>query len=81
VATRIDSARGGIRATVEDAPDAPLTKVELRMQGGKKGLIVNSRNLCGAKSKANVQFDGHNGKRHTTNPVMRADGCGGKRKG
>jgi hypothetical protein len=80
VATRIDSARGGIRATVEDAPDAPLTKVELRMQGGKKGLIVNSRNLCGAKSKANVQFSGHNGKQFTANPVMRADGCGGKRK-
>jgi hypothetical protein len=80
VATRIDSARGGIRATVQEAPDAPLSKVELRMQGGKKGLIVNSRNLCGALSRANVQFDGHNGKRFTSNPVMRADGCGGKRK-
>ena len=79
VATRIDSARGGIRATVEDAPDAALTKVVLRMQGAKKGLIINSRNLCGAISRANVQFDGHNGKRATSNPVMRAD-CGGKRK-
>jgi hypothetical protein len=81
VATRLDSLKGGIRATVEDAPDAPLSKVELRMQGGKKGLIINSRNLCGKKSRANVQFDGHNGKRHTSNPVMQADGCGGKRKG
>jgi hypothetical protein len=79
VATRIDSAKGGIRATVEDAPDAPLTKVLLRMQGGKKGLIVNSRNLCGHKSKANVLFSGHNGKQFDANPVMRAD-CGGKRK-
>jgi hypothetical protein len=79
VATRIDSAHGGIRATVEDAPDAPLSKVLLRMQGGKKGLIVNSRNLCGAKSKANVLFSGHNGKQFNSNPVMRAD-CGGKRK-
>jgi hypothetical protein len=80
VSTRLDSQRGGIRATVESAPDAPLSKVELRMQGGKKGLIINSRNLCGAKSKANVQFSGHNGKQHATNPVMRASGCGGKRK-
>ena len=79
VATRLDSLRGGIRASVEDAPDAPLSKVVLKMQGAKKGLIINSRNLCGAISRANVQFEGHNGKRATSNPVMRAD-CGGKRK-
>ncbi len=80
VATRIDSAQGGIRATLEDAPDAPLSKVLLKMQGGKKGLIVNSRNLCGATSKASVEFGGQNGKQFNANPVMQAD-CGGKRKG
>jgi hypothetical protein len=79
VSTRIDSAHGGIRASIENAPDAPLNKVVLRMQGGKKGLIVNSRNLCGAISRANVEFEGQNGKRSTANPVMKAD-CGGKRK-
>ena len=80
VATRIDSQRGGIRATVQAAPDAPLSKVELRMQGGKKGLIINSRNLCSRFSRANVQFSGHNGKEASANPVMRAQ-CGkGKRK-
>jgi uncharacterized repeat protein (TIGR01451 family) len=79
VSTRIDSARGGIRASIEDAPDAPLNKVVLRMQGGKKGLIVNSRNLCGAISRANAEFEGQNGKESKLNPVMKAD-CGGKRK-
>ncbi|MGC1851412.1 MAG: hypothetical protein WA687_03105, partial [Solirubrobacterales bacterium] len=79
VSTRIDSAKGGIRATVEDSPDAPLSKVVLRMQGAKKGLIVNSRDLCAKKSKANVQFSGHNGKQASANPVMRAQ-CGGKRR-
>jgi hypothetical protein len=80
VATRIDSAKGGIRATLEDLPDAPLSKVLLRMQGGKKGLIVNSRNLCGAKSRAEAQMSGQNGKQLTSKPVMRAE-CGGGRKG
>jgi hypothetical protein len=80
VATRIDSAKGGIRATLSDLPDAPISKVLLRMQGGKKGLIVNSRNLCGAKSKANVEFAGQNGKEYKINPVMQAD-CGKARKG
>ncbi|MGC1852639.1 MAG: hypothetical protein WA687_09400 [Solirubrobacterales bacterium] len=79
VSTRIDSAKGGIRATVENSPDAPLSKVVLRMQGAKKGLIVNSRDLCAKKSKANVQFSGHNGKQLSANPVMRAQ-CGGKGK-
>jgi hypothetical protein len=79
VSTRIDSKGGGIRATVENAPDAPLTKVDLRMQGGKKGLIINSRSLCGHVSKANVLFTGHNGKEHSAKPVMKAD-CGGRGK-
>jgi hypothetical protein len=79
VATRIDSAHGGIRATLENLPDAPLSKVLLKMQGAKKGLIVNSRDLCGAVSKADVQFTGQNGKRFTSRPVMRAD-CGKKHK-
>jgi hypothetical protein len=80
VDVRIDSAHGGIRATLESAPDAPLSKVVLRMQGGKKGLIVNSRNLCGATNKADVEFEGQNGKLSSAKPVMRAD-CGGKGKG
>jgi hypothetical protein len=79
VAVRIDSAKGGIRATLEDAPDAPLSKVDLRMQGAKKGLIINSRNLCGSTNRANVQFMGQNGKQFDANPVMRPE-CGGGRK-
>jgi hypothetical protein len=76
---RIDSKQGGIRASFEDVPDAPLTKVVVQMQGAKKGLIVNSRNLCGAKSKANAEFVGQNGKEYKTKPVVGAS-CGGKGK-
>jgi hypothetical protein len=77
VGVRIDSEKGGIRASLESSPDAPLSKVLLKMQGAKKGLIINSRNLCGAPSKANVDFVGHNGKEASANPVMQAE-CGGK---
>jgi hypothetical protein len=49
------------------------------MQGGKKGLIINSRNLCAAPSKADVSLDGHNGASEEIHPVMRVQ-CGGKRK-
>jgi hypothetical protein len=70
VDTRIDSFKGGIRATVENAPDALISRVLLRMQGGKKGLIVNSRGLCAHRSRASVQGTGQNGKRFTAHPKM-----------
>ena len=81
VVTRIDSVKGGIRASVEDAPDAPISRVLLRMQGGKKGLIVNSRNLCykPKRNHANVQGTGQNGRRFSAKPLMQAQ-CGKVRK-
>jgi hypothetical protein len=81
VAARIDSVRGGIRATFPKAPDAPLTKVVLRMQGAKKGLIVNSTNLCASTSRARVVLGAQNGKRKSLRPVVEAAGCGGKSAG
>jgi hypothetical protein len=72
---RIDSVHGGIRATFDEVPDAPLTKVVVNMQGAKKGLIVNSTNLCAAPHRADAQFTGQNGKLDRAKPLMQA-GCG-----
>jgi hypothetical protein len=78
---RIDSPKkGGIRSTFEGVPDAPVTKFVLEMQGGKKGLIVNSVDICKAKHRAKAAFKGQNGKRHEFNPVVKAK-CGGKKGG
>ncbi|HEY5814996.1 MAG TPA: hypothetical protein VIS95_01490 [Solirubrobacterales bacterium] len=74
---RIDSQKGGIRATFSDVPDAPLSKVVVNMQGAKKGLIINSTDLCASKHRAKASFAGHNGKAHKARPVVRAR-CGGK---
>jgi hypothetical protein len=72
---RIDSIRGGIRTTFESVPDAPVSRFLLRMQGGKKGLLVNSRNVCKSTSRATVQFDGQNGKTADSRPVLAHSGC------
>ncbi|HEX5928114.1 MAG TPA: hypothetical protein VFY48_01850 [Solirubrobacterales bacterium] len=72
---RIDSRQRRIRATFTDTPDAPLTKVVVRMQGGRKGLIVNSRNLCARRIRADAEFTGHNGKVHGSRPTVKAS-CG-----
>jgi hypothetical protein len=78
---RIDSHKGGIRTTFEAIPDLPVTNFVLEMRGGKRGLIVNSRNLCARPSRAIARFRGQNGRRHDFKPVVRAAGCGGKRGG
>ncbi|HEX5592946.1 MAG TPA: hypothetical protein VFX35_06330 [Solirubrobacterales bacterium] len=69
---RIDSFGGGrIRTTFEEVPDAPVTRFVLTMQGGKKGLLINSTNICKGKQRAIVEFGGQNGKRSLTRPVIK----------
>ncbi len=75
VSSRIDSHKGGIRNSFEAIPDAPFSRFELNIQGGKKGLIVNSRNLCARKSRATVRFTGQNGKPDNFRPPVKAQGC------
>jgi hypothetical protein len=81
LAGRIDSKDGGIRNNFDFVPDAPVDRFTLRMQGNKKGLLVNSRNLCKRPSRADVKMVGHNGKQAHLRPLMR-NGCGrtGKKK-
>jgi len=73
--SRIDTSRGGIRNTFDFVPDVPLTKVVATFQGGKKGLLINSRNLCASTNRATVKMDAQNGKFHGFRPVLRND-CG-----
>jgi hypothetical protein len=68
-----------IRNTFETVPDAPVTKFVLEMQGGKKGLLTNSTNLCRGTHRASADFTGQNGKLEDFNPVLKAS-CGGKGK-
>jgi hypothetical protein len=52
----------------------------LKMKGGEKSLLVNSRNLCKSNAKAEVKMIGQNGKRFNSRPVLR-NGCGKKAAG
>lgn len=67
---RVDSVNGGLRTTFDDIPDAPVSEVILRMEGGKKGLIVNSTNLCTSTNRATAKFSGQNGKAMTLHPAL-----------
>ena len=68
---RIDSFKGGIRTTFDRVPDVPVTKFVLTLPGGKKGLLVNSRNLCAKPVKAIIRIKGQNGKKANSKPKLR----------
>jgi hypothetical protein len=73
-------AQNGLRNTFETVPDAPVTKFVLEMQGGpKKGLLVNSEDICRKQQRVGIQFTGQNGKVENLNPKI-GNSCGAKKK-
>ena len=54
-----------------------MTKFTLEMQGGGKGLLENSTNLCARPHRASAVFTGHNGKVDAFRPLL-AVKCGKK---
>jgi hypothetical protein len=58
---RTDSVNGGIRNTFDYVPDAPFSKLTLQLMGGKKGLLLNSTNICRSVNKATAKYTAHNG--------------------
>ncbi|HYP54940.1 MAG TPA: hypothetical protein VEQ41_01375 [Solirubrobacterales bacterium] len=81
VAGRIDTHKGRIRNTFDVVPDAAVSRFKLTLKGGKKGILVNSRNLCARPSRAQVRMRAHNGRRLSSRPVVRNDCKKKKRKG
>jgi hypothetical protein len=73
----ISSKHGGIKTVFNNTPDVPVSKFILRMEGGKKkGLLVNSRNLCTGKLSSVMNIKGQNGKRVKNNRLpLKVSGC------
>ena len=59
---RIDSTKGGgLRTSFETVPDVPVTRFVLSLEGGKKGLLQNSSDLCASSGKSKIRMTGQNG--------------------
>jgi len=76
---RVDSVKGGIRNTFDFVPDVPVSEATFTFFGGKKGLLVNSRDICAQTFRATARFSGQNGAQHNFKPKMVAR-CGKARK-
>jgi len=78
----ISSKGGGIKTVFDSLPDVAVKKFVLKMKGGKKGLIVNSTNICKGDQRAILGFKAQNGKQVKNNKYrLNLASCGKKKKG
>jgi len=74
-----DTVKGGaLRTTFETVPDAPVTSFKLDLLGGAKGLLQNSKSLCGKPKRADVSMTGQNGEVVNSKPQLQVN-CGKSR--
>jgi hypothetical protein len=76
---RIDSLNGGIRTTFASVPDAPVSRFTLTMQGGRKGLLENSVNVCAHPPHGLARLRGQNGRSLVLHPALKAS-CPSRRR-
>jgi hypothetical protein len=75
---RIDTtAKEQIRTTFQTIPDAPVSKFTLSLDGGNKGLLFSSENLCKKRQVAVAKIGAQNGKSANQRPLL-ALPCGSK---
>ncbi|MDX6634599.1 MAG: hypothetical protein QOF06_802 [Solirubrobacterales bacterium] len=58
----ISSAKERLKTVFFPVPDVPVSKFRINMKGGKKGLLVNSRDLCNRPNRSVLNFKAQNGK-------------------
>jgi hypothetical protein len=69
---------GHLRTTAPVVPDAPIGHFALRVFGGKRGYLSNTRNLCAKPPTFNIAYTAQNGKA-TRESIKVKLPCGGKR--
>jgi hypothetical protein len=74
------SVKGGhLKTVVPVVPDAPIGHFRLKLFGGKKGYLVNTRSLCASPSKTLVEYVAQSG-RKLKQRVKTKTACGKGRK-
>jgi hypothetical protein len=72
----ISSSKGRMKTVFTGVPDVPVSKFVLSMRGGKKGLLVNSRDLCRRPNFSLLNLKAQNGKKLRKKKLpLRTPGC------
>jgi hypothetical protein len=72
----ISTKKKRIRTTFSPIPDVPVSKFTLTMEGGKKGLLVNSKDLCTHRYFSRLDFLAQNGKTLVKKKLPLGVSCG-----
>lgn len=72
---RMTFAHGRVQMLFDQIPDVPLSRFTLRMAGGKRGVLVNNRDLCGPRPFARAALSAHSGRSKTLSAPL-AVSCG-----
>jgi hypothetical protein len=77
----ISSKHGKLKTVFRKVPDVAVKKFTLEMNGGKKGLLINTSSLCKSKQFAKLNLKAQNGKQLKNNKLRIKTPCGkGKKK-
>jgi hypothetical protein len=79
----VESVKGGrLRNVFYAVPDVPVSKFVLTMNGGKRGLLTNTKPLCVRKFFSKSTLKAQNGKRARNKRLrLQVPACGGKKRG
>ncbi len=66
---------GQLKTVVPVVPDAPIGHFRLKLFGGKKGYLVNTRNLCASPAASTIEYVAQNGKKRTQRATTKT-ACG-----
>jgi hypothetical protein len=81
LAGRTDTVNGRLRNTFDAVPDVPVSRFVLTIRGGKKkGLLINSQNLCARKQFAKLNLTAQNGKKLTKKKLKLRTPCKKKKR-
>jgi len=77
----ISSAKERLKTVFSGVPDVPVSRFTINMKGGRKGLLVNSRDLCIRPNRSFLNFEAQNGKSLKVKRLpLRTPGCRKARK-
>jgi hypothetical protein len=72
---KIIQAEGHLAISLESLPDIPFSRAVLDLAGGRRGILVNSRALCGKRSYVGASLRAHNGKLREQKVRVQVKGC------
>ena len=63
--------------TFDNQPDAPLSSVTVKLNGGSGSLLKNGWWLCAGNPTINGEFPAHSGRTATASAPVKVTGCPG----